>query len=328
MIASKIRRGAAALALVLAAASAGGQAQAETRVTLKSAASTSSYYVMMVQLGELLRESSNGEIQATVEESQGSVQNVKEAARRPGNFVFTTPPSLLASARAGKAPFEGESGYDRVRTLFVMPFITVQLVVGADSGITDVTQLAGKTFIPGGTGTFCERRTQTILKLLGVADKVEMADVELNNAAAAMRNDRVAGFATCSSHPTPTLVELATTMPVHILSFTEAQRDKLIAEDPQSGPITIAPGTYKGQDAPVQTVGVPVGAFTTTDMDDDTAYTIVKTFWEQKKSLEKESPWWAGVTPDLIAQMGTKLHPGAARYYKEAGVAVPEALLP
>src|SRR3546814_12090797 len=77
-----------------------GPAAAQTRVTLKSATASSSYYVMMVQLGEVLRAETKGQIQATVEESQGSVQNVKEAGKRPGNFVFTTPPSLLVSGRA------------------------------------------------------------------------------------------------------------------------------------------------------------------------------------------------------------------------------------
>lgn len=82
--------GASALALGAGLALA-STASAETRVTLKSASSTSSYYVMMVQLGEMLQAQSDGAIQPTVEESQGSVQNVAEAGRRPGAFLFTTP---------------------------------------------------------------------------------------------------------------------------------------------------------------------------------------------------------------------------------------------
>ena len=70
-------------------------AQAETRVTYKSAKSTSSYYQMAVQIAEAMKAGSNGSIIVTVEESQGSVQNVKEAAKRSGNYVFTTPPVLV-----------------------------------------------------------------------------------------------------------------------------------------------------------------------------------------------------------------------------------------
>src|SRR5690349_11077490 len=95
-------------------------AHAQTRVTLKAATAGSSYYMMTVQLGEVLRAATNGAITATIEESQGSVQNVREAPRRPGNFVFTSPPGLVRDAQAGREPFRAEPGYADIRTLFVM----------------------------------------------------------------------------------------------------------------------------------------------------------------------------------------------------------------
>lgn len=301
-------------------------AQAQSRITLKSATASSSYYVMMVQLGEVLRTESKGQIQATIEESQGSVQNVKEAAKRPGNFVFTTPPSLLAQAREGKKPFEGETGYDAIRTLFVMPYVTVHFVVREDSGVTKLEDLAGKDFISGGRGTFCDGRTRTIFGLLGLEGKVNFVDVELASADNALKNRKVAGYATCSSHPTPQLQELATTTPIRILPISAAQADVLAKNDPSSSPITIAAGTYKDVPA-VPTVGVPVGAYATTKMDDATAYAIVKAFWSKKDEMAKTNPWWAAVTPDLIAALGnTKLHPGALKYYREAGVKIPDAM--
>ena len=55
-----------------------GLVQAETRVTYKSAKSTSSYYQMGVQIAEAMKEGTGGDIIVTVEESQGSVQNVME----------------------------------------------------------------------------------------------------------------------------------------------------------------------------------------------------------------------------------------------------------
>ncbi|WP_374630759.1 TAXI family TRAP transporter solute-binding subunit [Ferrovibrio sp.] len=304
-----------------------GAADAQTRVTLKSATASSSYYVMMVQLGEVLRSESKGAIQATVEESQGSVQNVKEAAKRPGNFVFTTPPSLLAQARESKKPFEGETGYDAVRTLFVVPYVTVHFVVRADAGVNSLADLAGKDFISGGRGTFCDGRTRTIFGLLGLEGKVNYVDTELASADNALKNRKVAGYATCSSHPTPQLQELATTLPIKILPISAAQAETLVKSDPSSSPITIAKGTYKGVDVDTPTVGVPVGAFTTSRMDDDTAYAIVKAFWSKKDEMAKTNPWWAAVSPSLVAALnGTKLHPGAARYYKEAGVKLPDSM--
>ncbi len=91
----------AAASLALAA----GSAAAETRITFKSAKSASSYYAMAVQLAEGVKAATDGGVILTVEESQGSVQNVKEASRRAGNYVFTSPPSLVTLAKGGKKMF-------------------------------------------------------------------------------------------------------------------------------------------------------------------------------------------------------------------------------
>lgn len=321
-----MRRGLLGAACAIAAvALLAAPAEADTRLTLKSAKAGSSYYVMMVQLAEALKKASEGKVLPTVEESQGSVQNVKEAAVRPGNFLFTSPPSLVDAAARGEKPFEGSS-FEGVRTLFPMPFITIHLVVGADSGIDSVADLAGKQFIAGGKGTFCEQRTKKILEVLEIEDKVDIVDVELDAASNAMRNGKVDGFATCSSHPTPQLTELATTTPVKVLSLTADERQKITSLDPLSGPITIAGGTYRGQDEAVQTVGVPVGAYGTTGMDEDTAYMVTSSFWEWKDRLAAEQPWWDAVEPELVAQLGATLHPGAARYYREKGIELPESM--
>jgi TRAP transporter TAXI family solute receptor len=207
-----------------------------------------------------------------------------------------------------------------------MPFVTIHFVVRGDAGIDTVAGLAGKTFIAGGKGTFCEGRTRKILEVLDLLDKVEIVDVELDAAGSAMRNRKVDGYATCSSHPTPQLVELATTVPVRILSFSPAERDRIVALDPLSGPITIAAGTYAGQDQPVTTVGVPVGAYMTTATDEATAYAITRTFWAWKERLAAAQPWWAGVDAALVAQLGAKVHPGAVRYYTESRITIPETM--
>ncbi|MCK6449527.1 MAG: TAXI family TRAP transporter solute-binding subunit [Alphaproteobacteria bacterium] len=318
----------AAAAIVAAATMTSAPAMAETRVTLKSAASGTSYYVMMVQLGEVLKAESKGQIVATVEESLGSVQNIKEAAKRPGGFVFTTPPDLIDKAIKAQKPFEadGGQGYDQIRTLFVMPFITVHLVVRTDAGIAGIPGLAGKDFIAGAKGTACEQRTAAIFKVLGLAGKVNTVDVDLKAAGDAVRNRKVAGFATCSPHPTPQVQELASGTALNLLSFSPAELKAVLDSDRQIGAVTIAGGTYKGIDKDAQTVGGPVGAYATARMDDATAYAVVKAFWAQRAEMAKTNPWWAAVTQDKVALMGAKLHPGAARYYKEAGVQVPASM--
>ena len=309
-----------ATAFVGAALALGGAATAETRVTLKSASSASSYYVMMVQLGEMIMNQSGGEILPTVEESQGSVQNVTEAGRRPGAFLFTTPPNLIENALAGEEPFE-RGNYEAIRTLFPMPFITVHLVVRADSDIDEVADLAGRSFIAGGTGTFCQQQVAAIFETLGIADEVTSPEMELSGAPSALRNNQVDGFATCSAHPTPQLQELSATLPVRVLSFTEDERDAIIEANPGAGKVTVAGGTYTAIDEDIETMAVPVGAYAT-NMDEDTALAIVSAFWQQRDSMAETNAWWAGVTPDLVPQLGAPLHDGVAEFYAERGVSM------
>lgn len=316
-----------AAAAALAVGIAAGGAEAQTRLTLKSAAAGSSYYTMMVQLSEVLRAATNGQLSATVEESQGSVQNVREAPRRPGNFVFTSPPGLVRNAQAGREPFNDGAAYGDIRTLFVMPAVTMHFVVRADAGVASLADLAGKRFVEGGRGTFTQRMTAGLLNELGIAGRVTLSDVELNAAVNAMRNRQVDGLATGSSHPTTHVQELAATMQIRILSLTPEQVAIAQRVDASTAPVTIAAGTYPNQAEPVQTIGIPVGAYAMASMDEETAYRIVRTFWERREEMARTNPWWAGVTFDDVPKIGVRLHPGAARFYRERGVQIPEGML-
>ena len=58
-------------------------------------------------------------------------------------------------------------------------------------------------------------------------------------------------------------------------------------------------------------------AYTTTNMDDDTAYELTKTYWEEKARMGEDAPWWNGVDKGLMENITSAIHPGALRYYTE-----------
>jgi TRAP-type uncharacterized transport system substrate-binding protein len=58
-------------------------------------------------------------------------------------------------------------------------------------------------------------------------------------------------------------------------------------------------------------------------MDDDTAYELTKTYWAQKEKMGANHAWWNGVSASLLENIDGKIHPGALKYYKEAGVTLP-----
>ena len=296
-------------------------AQAETRVTYKSAKSTSSYYQMAVQIAEAMKAGSGGEIIVTVEESQGSVQNVMETRARGGDYVFTTPPVLVRLAQAGKAMFKGKENprFKEIRALFPIPSLTMHFVMRADSGVSDFAGLAGKKMLIG-KGSFGAREGAKYLKLFGLEGKVELANVELSNAVPALKNGQIDGFVTAGSFPAPNVIEAAASTGVTVLSLNDDQ----IAKTKRTK-LVIPAGTYAGQTAPITTTSLPVVAYTTTAMAEETAYQLTKTYWAQKQAMGQGAAWWNGVDQGLMANITGKLHPGAVRYYKEAGFALSAA---
>lgn len=292
---------------------------AQTRITYKSAKSSSSYFQMAVQIAEAIKKGSDGKIIVTVEESQGSVQNVKEVGKRKGDYVFTSPPSLIKLAMNGKKMFEDKNpNYQNIRSLFIIPSLTMHFVVSEQSGIKEFADLKGKTILIG-KGSFGATEAAKYIDLFGLAGQVKLVETEINNAVPALKNGRIDGFATAGSYPAPNVIEASASSKIRLISFSDQQinqskRTKLI----------IPANTYSGIDYDIQTMSLSVGAYTTTLMDDQTAYQLTKTFWEQKADMSQANLWWSAVRKENLHILETRLHPGALKYYEEIGVTVPD----
>ena len=191
----------------------------------------------------------------------------------------------------------------------------MHFVMSQDSAATSLADLEGKSILLG-KGSFGATEGAKYLNMFGLSDSVEIADAELSNAVAALKNGQIDGFVTAGSFPAPNVVEAAASTPVTVIPLSDEQ----IAQSKRTR-IVIPAGTYAGQEQDVTTTSLPVAAFTTTKMDDETAYQLTKTYWENKAKMANTSPWWGNVTPELMSNITTELHPGALRYYEEAGIA-------
>ena len=208
---------------------------------------------MGVELAEAMKAGTDGAVSVTVEESQGSVQNVMEARARGADYVFTTPPGLVSAAQAGTGPFEGrgDPAFGEIRSLFPIPSLTMHFVMSAETGATTLEDMAGRTILLG-AGSFGATEGEKYIELFGLVDGVTIADAELSNAVAALQNGQIDGFVTAGSWPAPNVIEAAATMPVTVLSMTDEQ----VTETGRTR-IVIPAGTYAGQDAPIVTTALP-----------------------------------------------------------------------
>ncbi|MEM1363863.1 MAG: TAXI family TRAP transporter solute-binding subunit, partial [Pseudomonadota bacterium] len=65
------------------------------------------------------------------------------------------------------------------------------------------------------------------------------------------------------------------------------------------------------------------------DMDDDTAYSLTKAYWENLEAMKNANALMRSIDEsDPFGGMNAPLHPGAARYYEEIGIEIPDQLKP
>jgi TRAP transporter TAXI family solute receptor len=304
----------------------GSAKETTTSITVRAGKSDSANYLLARQFSEALVLASNGAFSLDVRESQGSVQNVIDAPKNSANTIFTASRSVVQQARRGAKPFQKNPGYYDIRALFPIPFQTVHWVVRQDSGIQSMADLAGHSFIPGSKGSISERLTATVLQVIGIEKKVQLLDIDVAGAPAAVMSNKVSGLALAGSFPVPMVNAIAKGTPVRLLGLNPAETAKILAADDSVVQQVVPKGTYPGVDDDITTIAVPAGGYTTRRMSPDTAYALTKAFWSQLSALTERNPAWQAVSAAAIPALGIKLHAGALRYYDEVGIAVPKAM--
>lgn len=295
-------------------------------ITVRAGKAESPNYLLARQFSEALALAGNGAFTLDVKESQGTVQNVIDAPKSKPNTIFIASHSVIHQARRGAKPFTKNPGYYDIRGLFPIPFQTMHWVVRQDSGIKSLTDLASHSFVPGSKGSISERMTAAVLQTLGIEKKVQLLDIDVAGAPAAVMSNKVSGLAVAGSFPIPMVNDIAKATPIRLLGLQPAEINKILAADDNAVEQVIPQGTYPGVDADVTTIAVPAGAYTTVRMSAATAYALTKAFWSQQAALAKRNPAWQAVTVASISALGIRLHAGALRYYEEAGMVVPKSM--
>ena len=298
----------------------------EKTITVHAGKSDSPNYILARQFAEALALAGNGAFTLVVAESHGSIQNVMDVEKVGGDYVFTAAPSVILQARRGDKPFAKNPHYNGIRALFPIPAQTIHWVVRRDSKIKDFAGLAGHAFIPGVRGTLGERVTEETFQAVGISRAVQFIDSDAAGAPAVLKDRQIGGFAIAGSFPLPSLVDLAKTTPIRLLSIPPSAVAKIRAADDSIAPIVIPRGTYPGIEKDVTTLALPAGAYTTLRMTNATAYALTKAFWSQRFALAQKNPAWSAILPSKLALLGIRLHPGALRYYREAGIKIPRGL--
>lgn len=115
---------------------------------------------------------------------------------------------------------------------------------------------------------------------------------------------------------------------VTILEFTDDQVAKANSRHKLWSRYTIPPNTYPGQDKPVHTIAQPNFLAVRSDVSDEDVYLIVQTMYNNLPFLHSIHPITRAMKMEAaITGLPVPLHPGAARFYRENGIEIPDELI-
>ena len=270
----------------------------------------------------------------TAVNSAGSGANVQAMAAGTAQFAILQ--GLYGSyAATGTGPVsEPQSNMRSVTMLWqnVEQFILANDLVKGGT-VSDLMNAKGKTIAMGSKNSGTLGSNEVLLTGLGVdfENDFEFMYGGYGPSVDAMANGQAVAAGVPSGPPTSAVTKLMSTNEgkFTLLEVTAEEGTKMDGGRELWTPYTIAAGTYPGQDADLNTIAQPNFLAVNADVDENHVYMLTKTLYENLPFLQAIHPATKAMNIDAaMAGLPVTLHPGAIKYYEEAGLEIPDRLKP
>ena len=262
-------------------------------------------------------------IRCAVESTGGSVYNV--IAIRGGELEFGVAQSdVQFKAYNGTGSFADQGANPDLRSVFSIHPEPFTVVARADAGIANFEDLAGKRVNIGNPGSGQRDTMEVLMAAMGWTNETFALASELKAAeqSQALCDNNIDAMVYTVGHPSGSIQEATTACDAVLVNVTGAAVDQLVADNPYYRVATIPGGMYRGNDADTPTFGVGATLVTSASVSDDVVYALVKSVFEDIDGFRGLHPAFANLDPKQMANDGLSapLHPGAERYFREAGL--------
>lgn len=313
------------LTAMLSAGLVTGAAQAEQELLIGSTSTSSSQYGYFVAISQIINQEVP-DVSTSVVETGATVDNLRRILRGQVDMGLVT-------TNVGYHAYAGEGGFAERpvdnRLLWVYSQAPQNVVMREDAGVDSMDGLEGARLNPGITGSATEATTLSVMETLGInPDYVRGSTTDV---VAGVKDDRIAGYVKSGvgKKLDGSSLDISTFTPIKVLSLSDEQASTLREEMPDISVVDIPAGAAEGIPA-YTTWSFGLAVHSTPDLDEETAYQIVKAIMENPEpQVSALSNLKDADLAELTLSSGTvPLHPGAARYFEEQGYEIPETLQP
>jgi len=253
------------------------------RISLATGGTGGTYYPVGSGIASLLTKNVEG-LEVTAESTGASVANLKMIADGQIEMILAASNTSLGGY-SGSEPFEAP--IDNIRGLTALYPETFQFVVLDASGLTTIDELKGKRVAVGAPGSGTERTAKMVLEAHGITyDDIDAQFLGFGEAITALKDRLIDCAIVGSGIPTSSVVDASATLDINLLAVNKEKTDELMSDAIYFRYETIPEGTYNGVDHDTLTVASPALMVASEEMDEELAYQITKTLYENIEDLE------------------------------------------
>jgi hypothetical protein len=308
----------AASAVVAGLAFAPASASAQQFINVLTGGTSGVYYPLGVALAKVYSDNIEG-VKTQVQSTKASVENIKLVTEGRGEIGFALGDSVKAAAEGNT-----EAGFpekvEKLRAIAAIYPNYVQIVASEASGITDLEGLKGKALSVGAPASGTELNARAIFSAAGMSydDLGKTEYLPFAESVELIKNRQLDATLQSAGLGVASIRDLAASLPITVVAVPAAIAEKLGAPFQA---VEIPAGTYDGQDEAVPTLAITNILVTSSDVDEELAYQMTKQLFEHLDQLTAAHNAAKAIDPKTAAKnLPVPLHPGAERYYKEAGL--------
>ena len=310
-------------------------ASADTDYILNTASTGGTYHPVGTAIATLskIKLLPKKKFSLTAVNSAGSGANVQALAANTAQFAILQ--GLFGSyAATGTGPVSEPQ--QNLRSVTMLWQNVEQFVLATDkvkSGtVSDLLEVKGDTLAMGKENSGTLGSNSLLMQGLGVDINSDYTLIHAGYGPStdALANGQAVGGGFPAGPPTGALTKLmaSNSDKFTMLNVTADEAAKMDAGRGLWVPYTIAAGTYPEQDKDIETIAQPNFLAVNADVDEEHVYELTKSLYENLPFLNGIHKATEAMSVEgALAGLPVPLHPGAARYYAEVGITIPEPLV-
>jgi len=259
------------------------------------------------------------------EATRGSVENLRMVASDQIESGIAQS-DVVSWAFTGTGVFADEGPIKKLRAIASLFPESLHLVVPAAGPIQTLADLKGRRISLGQTGSGTLVDARIVLAASGLTEQdLSVEYLRSGTAAADLSEGSLEGVFLIGGIPIPAVRALAATTPIRLIPIPDDVLSKMQEKYGAYDRSVIPADTYPGVGVATSTVGFHALWVVSADASDDLIFAITKALWNEATQhlLEAHDPIGKNVRLEhAFDGLSVPLHPGAIRFYRQAGFPV------